>query len=149
MHRTGVDLACGPCSSRVAPFLPSETAEPTHQLLQNLPTLAAHLCKYVVRLEWSTPAYSCSPLWQLLVFQCFGSVRDSIHGWGASSFPSRNKGTTWYQGNRGTEQDSHSARPQSREATGGVQLKHSIPLKTSSEPCGLREEAERSLRGRG
>ena len=29
---------------------------------------------------------------------------------------------------------------------GGVQLKHSIPLKTSSEPCGLREEAERSLR---
>ncbi|XDB59786.1 hypothetical protein AB1E18_013172 [Capra hircus] len=53
------------------------------------------------------------------------------------------------QGNRGTEQDSYSARPQSREAMGGVQLKHSIPLKTSSEPCGLREEAERSLRGRG
>ena len=49
------------------------------------------------------------------------------------------------QGNQGTEQDSHSARPQSREAMGAVQLKHSVPLKTSSEPCGLRDEAERSL----
>ena len=42
-------------------------------------------------------AYPCSPLWQLLVSQGSVSVLDSIHGWGASSSSSRNKGTTWYQ----------------------------------------------------
>ena len=52
------------------------------------------------------------------------------------------------EGNGGTGQDSHSARPQSREATGAIRLKHSVPLKNSSEPWGLREEAERSLRVR-
>ncbi|KAI5136941.1 Protocadherin Alpha-2 [Manis pentadactyla] len=46
---TGVALATGPLGSQVAPVLPSEAEEPIQQMLQNL--LAAHPCKYLIRLE--------------------------------------------------------------------------------------------------
>ncbi|ELK25577.1 hypothetical protein MDA_GLEAN10017066 [Myotis davidii] len=42
---TGIELASGHRGSYLAPFLPSEAAEPTYQMLQNLPAFAAHLCK--------------------------------------------------------------------------------------------------------
>ncbi|XP_077611631.1 uncharacterized protein LOC144224506 isoform X2 [Crocuta crocuta] len=50
----GIEVAARPCGSHAAPALPSEAAEPTYQMLQNVFTLAAPLCKFVARLECST-----------------------------------------------------------------------------------------------
>lgn len=58
---TGIELASGPCDPYVAPVLPSEAEETMHQMLQNLPTLSAHLCKYATRLELSTSGKSGRP----------------------------------------------------------------------------------------
>lgn len=56
---TGVALVTGPLGSQVAPVLPSEAEEPIQQILRNL--LAAHPCKYLIRLEWSTSGKSGRP----------------------------------------------------------------------------------------
>lgn len=54
-------------------------------------------------------------------------------------------------GNRDTEQESHLAKATEWRSTAAVSLNHCVPLQISSEPgdaepCGLREEAERSRR---